>query len=342
LPIFGADHSAKELSEKLSQCTIDINRLTKTDPKTEKKHSNERTPLMYAVLNDDLDGTISLLEQGADPYITNPNGFTALLYAAQKGHYAIAATLLATCLDKQKLLEASTTKKGSTPLSIAKTHDHTNIFKLLTLAQSQTTFGPTCSVHFSPNILPVVLNCINNEKESVTGAMYSFTHGDPARSLVKRHKKDVNVELIVDKDYVYINSTKSFDKTKKSNLCIALRYMIKNGINIYECNLGSNGLSNNGYFNMHNKFLIFGNNTKDRPLLITGSCNFTHQGFEENWENITIIDDTDAITKFLEQYKTMKKSAKKILLKYCKSDKDTLQTYSAKRSRRGNKIEGLA
>ncbi|MEX0849237.1 MAG: ankyrin repeat domain-containing protein [Candidatus Dependentiae bacterium] len=314
----------EELSTQLGQYTIDINQLTKTDPKTGKKHSNERTPLMYASLNNDLDETVSLLDQGADPYIVNPSGFTALLYAAQKGHHAIAATLLATCPDKQKLLEASI--KGFTPLSLAQKYEHHGIFKLLTLAQGQTTFSPTCRVHFSPNILSVIMNCINNEKISIQCAMFRFTHGRPAKKFVAKHRKGVAIDAIVDNDY-------------KTDFCIALRYMINNGIAVRESTKGSDEKQDK-YYNMHHKYIIFGNNAKDKPLLVTGSCNFTQQAFTQNWENIIIIDDQEAINQFLIQHAHLRKYSKPIDKDSCTCPKDT----DPKRQypRKLHEIEGLA
>lgn len=44
---------------------------------------------------------------------------------------------------------------------------------------------------------------------------------------------------------------------------------------------------------MHNKFVII-----DRKILITGSFNWTHQGFQSNFENAVVLQDSHTVGKF--------------------------------------------
>ncbi len=308
------DDEINQLSKKLTQSCIvsDIN---------EQSGKSNHTKLIKAAINGDNDQVLGLMLQKADPYIAGKKGDTALIQAAYRGHTPVVLTLLALSDNKEKLLDAKLVS-GHSVIDCAKTKKHSHIVEILSHVQNQTVFGPTCITHFSPKILPAIKNCIKNEQKGIKGAMYSFTHGDPAKACVRLCNKGGTVEFIIDKDYAYNTRTKSFNKNKKANICVALRYMIKHGIDLYECNLGSNKDTNNGYFNMHNKFLLFKKNAKDKPLLITGSCNFTHQAFTKNWENIIIIDDINAIKAFTKQYITMKKSAIKLTKGRCKSDKD--------------------
>ncbi len=307
------DDAISQLSTELTQsCKVsDINKQT-------GKHN--RTQLIRAAINGDNEQVMQLILQRADPYIAGNKGDTPMIWAAYEGHTPVVLTLLALSDNKKKLLNAKLSS-GYSAIDCAKKKKHNDIVEILSHVQNQTSFGLTCITRFSPNILPAIKNCINNEQEDIKGAMYSFTHGDPARACVKQKQKGVKIEFVVDKDYVYNYSTKEFT-AKKANICIALRYMIKYGIDLYECNLGSNNDYNKGYFNMHNKFLVFKKNANDKPLLITGSCNFTYQAFTKNWENIIIIDDVNAINAFTEQYVTMKKAATKLTEDRCKSDKD--------------------
>ncbi len=46
--------------------------------------------LLRAAINGDADSTLTLLDQGANPNVTDKNGLTALMWAAGNGYSAIA------------------------------------------------------------------------------------------------------------------------------------------------------------------------------------------------------------------------------------------------------------
>ena len=50
--------------------------------------------LLRAAINGDADSTLTLLDQGANPNVTDKNGLTALMWAAGNGYSAIALALL--------------------------------------------------------------------------------------------------------------------------------------------------------------------------------------------------------------------------------------------------------
>jgi phosphatidylserine/phosphatidylglycerophosphate/cardiolipin synthase-like enzyme len=155
--------------------------------------------------------------------------------------------------------------------------------------------------------------------------MYRFTHGDPARVLVARKAAGVHTRLVLDQGF-------------NKELCGALRLLLKNGIELFSCEKGADGEPDK-FMNMHHKFLLFKKNTFGKPLLITGSCNYTYQGFFKNHEDYYVIDDEKAIEKCKAQYKRVRSLSRPIALAECSSSKDT--DPKADYSRRNNKVLGL-
>ena len=58
---------------------------------------------------------------------------------------------------------------------------------------------------------------------------------------------------------------------------------------------------------MHNKFVIFGKNISNKPLLWTGSFNFTKSAQLKNQENVVILDEQYLIQKYEKQFEVIKK-----------------------------------
>lgn len=82
--------------------------------------------LLSACAQGDLELAQSLLNEGASPDVSSPNGFTALHRASEKGHIQIVTMLL------EKGARASTTATdGSTPISAAICNGHNNIEEIL-------------------------------------------------------------------------------------------------------------------------------------------------------------------------------------------------------------------
>ena len=57
---------------------------------------------------------------------------------------------------------------------------------------------------------------------------------------------------------------------------------------------------------MHNKFIVFGKNVYDRPLIWTGSANFTGSARSYNKENVSIFDNEFMINKYDERFEYLK------------------------------------
>ncbi|GAH47625.1 unnamed protein product, partial [marine sediment metagenome] len=96
-----------------------------------------------------------------------------------------------------------------------------------------------------------------------------------ALPLVKARERGVKVRLYLDKDQVDYKYSQS-------------RFLVQKGI--------KTRISTNNY-NMHNKFAII-----DNRLLLTGSYNWTFSANHRNDENLMVIDDSEIIEIFQNQF----------------------------------------
>lgn len=281
-----------------------------TQPEQSNRALREDIPIINAAIQGNDELVTTLLYQQHNPNIADSvYGTTPLIHAAARGHIAVVKTLLAMAPDRTKLLTTKC-KSGGSALDYAKSGNQSKVVEFLTHVQNQLQFGPLCQTYFSPNILNAISHLITNEQQRIMGAMYSFTHGTPAKLMVEKQKAGIPTTLIINKDY-------------KTDLCTALRYMINNGIQIYTTNFGSAGDADPRCYNMHHKFLIFGKNSLNKQLLLTGSCNFTNQGFNRNWENVIVTDNAESIMAYLVEMQKLCKAPKKLLATDCSSPKDT-------------------
>ncbi len=105
--------------------------------------------------------------------------------------------------------------------------------------------------------------------------MYIFTDREIAIPLVKARERGVKVRLYLDQDQVDYKYSQS-------------RFLVQKGI--------KTRISSNKYI-MHNKFAII-----DNHLLLTGSYNWTFSANNRNDENLMVIDDSEIIEIFQNQF----------------------------------------
>jgi phosphatidylserine/phosphatidylglycerophosphate/cardiolipin synthase-like enzyme len=74
-------------------------------------------------------------------------------------------------------------------------------FQIAAIAQPATTSSPTWHVYFSPHgeATSAIRQALNNAKSTVLVQAYSFTSAPIAEALVKAHKREVNVQVILDR-----------------------------------------------------------------------------------------------------------------------------------------------
>jgi len=127
----------------------------------------------------------------------------------------------------------------------------------------------------SDNPQKEIIKNINQAQAFINIAMYIFTDREIALPLVKAQERGVKVRLYLDKDQVEYQYSQS-------------SFLVQKGI--------KTRISSNKYI-MHNKFAII-----DNRILLTGSYNWTFSANNRNDENLMVIDDTELIKIFQNQF----------------------------------------
>ena len=125
----------------------------------------------------------------------------------------------------------------------------------------------------------IIIENIDNAKEFINIAMYTFTDREIAQAIIRAKDRGVNIKIYLDRSQVNAKYTKS-------------RYFINNGIKDIR-------ISSNNYI-MHNKFAVI-----DNKIVITGSYNWTASAGERNDENLLVIDDKNIIEKYQNQFNNL-------------------------------------
>lgn len=171
--------------------------------------------------------------------------------------------------------------------------------------------GSIAKAFFSPDtdIQSILISLINSEKESISLAIYCFTQKETANALVKAYKRGIKIQVVSDREYAVNRSSKI---PHISNHRIPV-WVLQNDSNLMYTPL------------MHNKFVIFGKNFNDKPVLWTGSYNFTQGANLRNQENVVILDNPEIIESFKKQFNTLKERSLQIsgLKAYPKPQKQT-------------------
>lgn len=173
---------------------------------------------------------------------------------------------------------------------------------------------------FTPqdDIAQTLIDLIENEQKSIKLAIYFITHHEIAAALVKaKLVNHVDVQIVTDSSHL-----------ENSSNCQAW-YLQENGIKLFifdptssHTNNPTNasadhpGLTNPDQVKqrslMHNKFFIFEQNLHDQTLLVTGSFNCTYSAQKYNQENIVILDNSQLLKKYCNQFNWLKSHAKSL------------------------------
>ncbi len=137
----------------------------------------------------------------------------------------------------------------------------------------------TIDIYFSPehNIEDVIIQHINNSKNSIKVLAFALTNSSISDSLIAASNRGVQVSVVFDKEQ---NNYQKYSK--------------------YD-NLVSNGISavlNNNAKKMHNKVMIFDDN-----IVLSGSYNFTNQANDKNDENVVLIKNKTIVKKYKDEFK---------------------------------------
>lgn len=193
------------------------------------------------------------------------------------------------------------------PVNFGKTHFIVGLSKedAKAIRTAHTSFDVTennCTIdeaYFSPedDLQQKLISYIDNEKKSIKLAIFSFTDKEIAHALVRAKERGIDVQLIADPGFLYDRYTK-------------ISWLFENGIPVYvyDPKRSRNNLSTMSNI-MHHKFVVFAQNVDDRPLVWTGSFNFTKSARLSNQENAVVLSSARLIKKYREQFKRLKQQA---------------------------------
>lgn len=169
------------------------------------------------------------------------------------------------------------TKVSSTPIDAKQTYVTNN----------------SCAL-FTPDddVRSQLISLIDQEKEAIKIAVFMFTDKNIANALLNAHNRNIKIEIVTDPAGLR-------DRQNK----IGLLSDNKIAVYVYNGQHGKNGSSSI----MHHKFILFSKNKNTKPLLWTGSFNFTRIACDCNQENVVILDDLSLIEKYSEQFNRLKK-----------------------------------
>ncbi|TET06372.1 DUF1669 domain-containing protein [Candidatus Dependentiae bacterium] len=146
---------------------------------------------------------------------------------------------------------------------------------------------------FAPddNIQDTIISLFESEQDAIKIAIFLFTNADIANALAKVADSGIPIELITDSYALH----DPFNKIKQLH---------EHGVHIFIYKpIRSKSFIGD---KMHNKFILFGKNIHDKPLLWTGSLNLTKSASKNNRENVIVIDDALLIEKFNQQFNQLK------------------------------------
>ncbi|XP_034360801.2 mitochondrial cardiolipin hydrolase isoform X1 [Arvicanthis niloticus] len=135
--------------------------------------------------------------------------------------------------------------------------------------------GCPCSLPHTESSLSRLLRALLAARSSLELCLFAFSSPQLGRAVQLLHQRGVRVRVITDCDYMALNGSQ-------------IGLLRKAGIQVrHDQDLGY----------MHHKFAIV-----DKKVLITGSLNWTTQAIQNNRENVLIMEDTEYVRLFLEEF----------------------------------------
>ncbi len=138
-----------------------------------------------------------------------------------------------------------------------------------------------------------LIDLIDSEKKRIVVAIFSLTSSRVAHALLDARDRGVDVEIVADGD----NSNGTYSK-------IALLRSRGMPLWLYPSFRTNKERSPVGI--MHHKFIIFSTALFDKPLLWTGSYNFTRSANDRNQENVIITNELAIINQYRQTFEQLK------------------------------------
>lgn len=151
-----------------------------------------------------------------------------------------------------------------------------------------------CCAYFAPddNLQKLIISYIDQEKEQIDIAIYSFTNKHIADALIKAYNRGVTIRIVTDPSWL----NDQFSK---------IHMLQKHGVPIYLYNAHHNKKGGNSRNLMHNKFMIFRKNKEGKSYIWTGSYNFTRAATMSNQENVVIISKYSVVKQYQSQFERL-------------------------------------
>ncbi len=168
----------------------------------------------------------------------------------------------------------------SNPLNISAAHE------TVSTSNHGSTISPkNFHVCFSPrgNCTDLIVRALNEAKLSVLVQAYSFTSDPIAEALVNAHKRQISVDVILDKSQLH---GKGVDMKMLSDAGVSVEIDSDHAI-------------------AHNKVMII-----DSETVITGSFNFTNAAEKSNAENLLIIQDKNLAQSYADNWQKHRSHSK--------------------------------
>jgi len=126
--------------------------------------------------------------------------------------------------------------------------------------------------HSKDSSIGKLLNYIFRARDSIDVCQYAITSSFLADAILARHRLGVKVRIVTDHEGANQASSQ-------------MNIFYNNGVQVRPHK--GNGL-------MHNKYILI-----DKKIVISGSFNFTTQAITENYENLIVSDNIDAVGKYV-------------------------------------------
>lgn len=141
------------------------------------------------------------------------------------------------------------------------------------------------------NVRDLLINLINHEQLAIKMAIFYLSDPHIMQALIKARQRHVLVDVIADQHSITKSTLIHLEQCASNNITL---HIFKAPTTKGPAPL------------MHNKFCIFECNFDHRPLLWTGSFNFTILAQRRNQENVIILSDPLIMEQYRQQFLLLK------------------------------------
>ena len=166
--------------------------------------------------------------------------------------------------------------------------------------------------YFSPDdkLASLLKGLIDAETKSILVSIYTITDKNVVNAFIDASKRGVLVECVVDPSY---GSDRYSQVYQLANAQVGV-WSYRSAADERQSSL------------MHNKFCVFEDSIGNRPLVWTGSYNFTKRANERNQENIVILDDKEIVDRYRKHFEILKDRSLQISGKVQAHNRSTTKT----------------